>query len=94
MPLTDVDIIERLTESIKGLSKQVQTLQEVSSEESERLNSYKEEGSLLEFTMVTGGLIKGKILWVGNQSLGVKTSSGSNIILYKHAIAFIQELAN
>ena len=94
MPLTDADIIERLTESIKGLSKQVQTLQEASSEESERLNSYKEEGSLLEFTMVTGGLIKGKILWVGNQSLGVKTSSGSNIILYKHAIAFIQELAN
>ena len=94
MPLTDADIIERLTESIKGLSKQVQTLQEVSSEESERLNSYKEEGSLLEFTMVTGGLIKGKILWVGNQSLGVKTSSGSDIILYKHAIAFIQELAN
>lgn len=87
------DNIDRIGEAIRELSKQVQKLQQTSHEESERLREYKEEGTSLEFTLVTGGLIKGKILWVDNQSLGIRTDSDKNVILYKHAIAFTQEQA-
>jgi sRNA-binding regulator protein Hfq len=86
--------INQLAEAIQSLSKQIQEFQQLSHEESEKLESYKEENSLLEFTLVTGGIIKAKIVWVGNQSLGVKNELGENIILYKHAIAFIQEISN
>jgi len=89
---------DHLAEAIKELSRQVEdlagriaeSLQQISPEESEALRRYKNEGTLLEFTLVTGGLIKGKILWEGNQSLGIRTDSDQNVILYKHAIAFIQ----
>ena len=85
--------IKQLGEAIRDLSKQIQELQQVSREESEKLRKYKEGGDLLEFTLITAGLIRGKILWAGNQSLGIRTDSGQNIILYKHVIAFIQEQA-
>jgi len=84
--------VDHLVEAIKGLSEHVAgLLQQISREESEGLRKYKDEDTSLEFTLVTGGLIKGKLLWVGNQSLGIKTESEQNVILYKHAIAFIQE---
>jgi hypothetical protein len=90
--------IDHLAEAIKELSKQIKSLsenvagslQQISPEESEGLRRYEDEGTSLEFTLVTGGLIRGKILWVGNQSLGIRTDSDQNIILYKHTIAFIQ----
>lgn len=86
--------IEYLAETIKELSGHVAgLLQQMDREESERLRKYKDESTSLEFTLVTGGLIMGKLLWVGNQSLGIRTDSDQNIILYKHAIAFIQEQA-
>ena len=86
--------MDQLSEAVRRLSMQVQRLQPlICREEPERLKEYKEEGNLLEFTLVTGGLIKGKILWVGRQSLGISTDSDQNTILYKHAIAFIQEQA-
>ena len=81
----------QLSEAIRELSEQVQQLRQARREELESLRRYREEGSLLEFTLTTGGLIRGKILWMGNQGLGIRTDSGQDVILYKHAIAFIQE---
>ena len=86
--------IKGLAEAVRELSKHVQELQQGTSEESEKLIRYKEEGILLEFILVTSGLIKGRILWVGNQSFGIRTDSGQDVILYKHAIAIIQEQAD
>ena len=83
--------MNQLAESIRELSKQIQELQQLSREEAEKLRKYEEAETLLEFILVTSGIIKGQILWVGNQSIGVKVDSGQDIILYKHAIAFIQE---
>ena len=97
---TDVDRnMEQLAEAVKEFSVQVEILSkrvfelsnQVSREESELLEKYKEEGTLLEFTLVTGGLIIGRIVWVGNSSLGIETESGEQVILYKHAIAFVQK---
>ena len=85
------NIISQLAEAIQDLSKQVQKLQQIDNEESERLRKYKAEGTLLNFTLVTGGLIIGKLLWMTSQNFGVKTDSDQDIILYKNAIAFIQE---
>lgn len=86
--------IKELGEAVRELSKHIQELQQVSREESRKLREYKQDGALLEFTLVTSGLIKGRILRVGDRSLGIKTDSGQNIILYKHAIAFIQKQAD
>jgi len=83
--------IDQLVEAINGLSKHLEGIQQTCGEESERLGKYKEEGTLLEFTLVTGGVIRGRILWLGNQSVGVEADSGQSFILYKHAIAFIQK---
>jgi sRNA-binding regulator protein Hfq len=83
--------INQLGEAIRELSRQVQELQQSSREEAEKLEEYREEETSLEFILVTGGLIKGELLWVGNQSIGVRNDSGQIVILYKHAIAFIQK---
>ena len=72
----------------------VQALQQTGFEESEALDKYKKEGTLLEFILVTGGTMIGKLLWVSNQSFGIRTDSDQNVILYKRAIAFIQEQAS
>ncbi|MFC1718750.1 hypothetical protein ACFL6S_34180 [Candidatus Poribacteria bacterium] len=85
--------INQLAEAVQELSKQIQELQQTTREESERFEKLKEGDALLEFTLVTGGFIVGEILWIGNSSLGIKTDSGQNVILYKHAIAFVQEQA-
>jgi len=84
--------MDQLVEAIRGLSGHLEGTQQTCREESERLGKYKEAGTLLEFTLVTGGVIRGTILWLGNQSVGIMADSGQNFILYKHAIAFIQEL--
>ncbi len=63
----------------------------VSFEESEELEKYKRESTNLEFVLVTGGLIIGKIIWLGGQSIGIINDCNQKIILYKHSIAFIQE---
>jgi sRNA-binding regulator protein Hfq len=83
--------MDQLIEAIRGLSGHLEGIQQTCGEESERLRKYKEAGTFLEFTLVTGGVIKGTILWLGNQSVGIKADSGQDFILYKHAIAFIQE---
>ena len=83
--------INQLAEAVRELSKQIQELQQTTREESERLEKLKEGDTLLEFTLVTGGFIRGEILWTGSNSLGIRTDSEQNIILYKHAIAFVQE---
>ena len=83
--------MDQLVEAIRGLSGRLEGIQQACREESERLDKYKEAGTLLEFTLVTGGVIRGTILWLGNQSVGIKADSGQDFILYKHAIAFIQE---
>ncbi len=83
--------ISQLAEAVQELSKQIQELQQTTREESERLEKLKGSDALLEFTLVTGGFIRGEILWIGNNSLDIKTDSGQNVILYKHAIAFVQE---
>ncbi len=85
--------INQLAEAVQELSKQIQELQQATREESERLEKLKVGDALLDFTLVTGGFIRGEILWTGNNSLGIKTDSGQNVILYKHAIAFVQEQA-
>lgn len=94
--VSDMDLghsVNRLSEAIRDLSKQLQEFQQASREESERLGKYKEESTLLDFILVTGGLINGKVLWIGNQSLGIRADSDQDIILYKHAVAFIQQQA-
>ena len=83
--------ISQLAEAIRELSNQVQELQQDSHGESERLGTFKEEDAFLEFTLVTSGLIRGKLSWIGNHSLGVRTDTGQDVILYKHAIAFVQK---
>ncbi len=83
--------INQLAEAVQELSRQIQELQQTTGEDSRRLEEFKEGDTLLEFTLVTGGFIRGKILWIGSSSLGIRTDSEQNIILYKHAIAFVQE---
>ena len=85
------EAIKELSQQLKDLSSMTEPFQQVSREESERLERYKTSGALLEFTLVTGGLIQGSIEWVGDQSIWIRTGSGQDMILYKHAIAFIQE---
>ena len=83
--------VDQLAEAIRELSKQIQELQQACREETERLSNFKENDALVEFTLVTSGFIRGKIMWIGDRSLGIKTDAGQNVILYKHAIAFVQE---
>ena len=85
------DNMNQLAGAIEKLSQYLKTLSSADGEESERLEKYRENLTLLEFTFVTGGLIEGIIQWTDKQSIGIKTKSGQNIILYKHAIAFVQE---
>ncbi|MBD3182632.1 hypothetical protein GF312_10090 [Candidatus Poribacteria bacterium] len=85
-------ILKNIADSIEILSANIkEVIQNKDKEEEEKLKKYKKEGILLEFTMVTGGIIIGTIVWVGSQSLGVKTKLGDQLIIYKHAIAFIQK---
>jgi len=67
------------------------TSREMNPIETDKLQAYQSNGIILEFMLITGGLIKGKITWVDGQSLGIENEDEKNIILYKHAIAFIQE---
>lgn len=83
--------LTQVAEAIQDVSRQLQALQQMNSEESQRLEKYKAEGELLEFILVTSGIIKGKIVWIGNQSFGVSTDSDQDVIVYKHSIAFIQK---
>lgn len=83
--------IKQIGEAIKELSKIIKELQQVDGYELLELDKYRQSSTPLEFTLINGGLIKGKIIWSGNQSIGVKADSGQRFILYKHTIAFIQE---
>jgi len=67
------------------------TSREMNPIETEKLTAYQKDVITLTFMLITGGVIKGKITWVDGQSLGIENEHGYNIILYKHAIAFIQE---
>ena len=77
MSITDLNVTSRETNLI----------------ETEKLTAYQKDGVKLTFMLITGGVIKGCISWVGGQSLGIENENGQNIILYKHSIAFIQEKA-
>jgi hypothetical protein len=90
MSITDLNI-EGLIETIRELSRQIETSRELSHKETQKLMEYQNAGTMLEFTLVTGGIIKGKISWLDNQSIGINTVNGQSVILYKHTIAFIQE---
>lgn len=84
--------LEQLSEAIQKLSEQVQKLIDGrSQEENLKLNKYKDNHTLIEFTLVTSGIIRGYISWIGDQSIGISTESGNEIILYKHSISFLQE---
>ncbi len=83
--------LDPLSDAIRDLSKRLQELRGADDGDSDRLREYKENDAQLEFTLVTGGLIRGRLLWISNRSLGVRSESGRDFILYKHAIAFIQE---
>lgn len=58
------------------------------------LKEYESNSTILEFNLTTGGIIRGKIRWVDKQSIGLEIDDNQRMILYKHAIAFIQEKAN
>jgi len=90
MSITEQNIAE-LTRAIQELSKQLNESKTAKGKEKETLENYKENGKILELTLVTGGLIKGKIAWLDDQCLGIESSNGRIVILYKHTIAFIQE---
>jgi sRNA-binding regulator protein Hfq len=83
--------INQITEALRNISNQLQALRQMNSEDSEGLGKYMEDGEPLEFILVTGGLIRGEIVWMGDQSFGVRNDSGQDVIVYKHAIAFIQK---
>lgn len=83
--------VKELAEAVQKLSEQIQGLRQDNSAEAETLEKFKEDGTPLEFILVTSGFIRGKILWVGDHSLSLETDSGQNVILYKQAIAFVQE---
>ena len=87
MSIVDINIAN----AIQELSKQIQTSQETNRLENEKLTAYQNDSVMLEFSLVTGGIIKGKILWVDGQSLGIESDRNQKLILYKQAIAFIQE---
>jgi len=89
--MSNANIISQLTEAIQELSREVkQTCQNNNHEEITKLKEYQENSTLLEITLVTSGIIKGRILWIDDQSLGIKADSEQDFILYKHSIAFIQ----
>ena len=83
--------INPLVEAIKDISKQLKAFQEISSFEIEQFAKYSAESDSLEFNLVTGGLIVGKLLWTGNQSLCIRAGNGKDIIVFKNSIAFIQK---
>ncbi len=84
--------INKLSETIAELSKNIQDLiQKTNQEDTKKLKEFEEKGTLLEFTLSNGGVIIGKILWSTNQSLGINTDTGQEFILYKHSISFITE---
>jgi len=62
--------------------------------EDKKLREYESNNAMLEFNLTTGGIIIGKIKWVDKHSIGLEIDNNKSIILYKHAIAFIQEKAN
>ena len=86
MSIADLNIAN-IASAIQELSKS----QKINQIETEKLTAYQNGSAILEFTLVTGGIIKGKILWVDGQSLGIENDRHQKLILYKHAIAFIQE---
>lgn len=81
--------ITSIAEAIKELSSKLDSLKP---EESEELKRYYKNGTSLEFTLTTGGIIRGKIRWIQGHSIGIKSDSGGDLILYKQAISFIQKL--
>ena len=93
MEKPDQHSVDQLSGAIRELTRQLQDLQLAGREESRKLKGYKAEGTLLEFTLVTGGLVRGAVLWVNNSCIGVRTDSDQDTILYQHAIAFVQEQA-
>ena len=90
MSIADLNIAN-IANALQELSKQIQASQETNRLENEKLTRYQNDNVMLEFSLVTGGIIKGKILWVGGQSLGIENDRNQKLILYKQAIAFIQE---
>lgn len=90
MSIADLNIAN-IANALQELSKQIQASQETNRLENEKLTRYQNDSVTLEFSLVTGGIIKGKILWVGGQSLGIENDRNQKLILYKQAIAFIQE---
>ena len=62
--------------------------------ENKKLEEYASNNVALIFNLITGGIVKGRIKWVDKKSIGIILDGDQNIILYKHAIAFIQEKAN
>ena len=65
-----------------------------SSIENKKLEEYASDNVALIFNLITGGIVKGRIKWVDENSIGIILDGDHSIILYKHAIAFIQEKAN
>ena len=90
MSITELNIAD-LTKAIQELSKQLEASKESNKKEKEVLTKYKDDGTILELTLVTTGLIKGRIAWLDDQCLGIETVIGQSVILYKQTIAFIQE---
>ena len=83
---------DQLSKAIGELSERLEKLSNMADDlENIKLTKYKADGIMLEFTLVTGGLVIGTIVWISDRSIGVKMESGQSMILYKHAIAFIQE---
>ena len=62
--------------------------------ENKELEFYKTSNVALVFNLVTGGVVKGRIKWIDKDSIGIILDGDHSIILYKHAIAFIQEKAS
>jgi len=85
--------IKQLAESIGELTIRIKQISKyIEGEENEMLKLYADNSTPLELMLATGGIIRGKISWVGNHSLGIKAESGQNYVLYKHSIALIQEI--
>ena len=83
--------MSQINEALRNISNQLQALRHAGSEDSEILGEYIKEGDSMEFVLITGGLISGKIQHMGEQSFVVRNNAGRDIIVYKHAVAFIQK---
>lgn len=100
-----ITVVQREIEGLKGEIKQLQTenmkisqqleaiFNEIAPIDSEKTSGKLDECDMIEVGLVTGAPIKGKLNWIDNYVISILTEeeNSEEIILYKHAIAYIRK---